>query len=133
MSGSDLSGEMKRRDLLGVDLLSLDHALNGQVRPRATHKRVMPTSDASKPVDPKCVQAVFWRRSIIKSPPIARLSWIVGARRTCRTGTRFVPQRIGPISALYQKYGYEHGVDLSESIAMCGGDIFWPANITKAA
>ncbi len=51
---------------------------------------------------------------------------------TFRTGTRFGPQGIRRISALYQKYSYEHGVDLSESLAMCDvGDIFCPANITK--
>ena len=52
---------------------------------------------------------------------------------TFRTGTRFGPQGIRRISALYQKYSYEHAVDLSESLAMCDvGDIFCPANITKA-
>ena len=51
---------------------------------------------------------------------------------TFRTGTRFGPQGIRRISALYQKYSYEHGVDLSETLAMCDvGDIFCPANITK--
>jgi hypothetical protein len=47
MNGPDPSGEIKRRELLGVDLLALDQALNGQVRPRTTHGKVMPTSDAS--------------------------------------------------------------------------------------
>jgi agmatinase len=52
---------------------------------------------------------------------------------TFRTGTRFGPQGIRRISALYQKYSYEHAVDLSESLAMCDvGDIFCPSNITKA-
>jgi agmatinase len=52
---------------------------------------------------------------------------------TFRTGTRFGPQGIRRISALYQKYSYEYGVDLSETLAMCDvGDIFCPANITKA-
>ena len=51
---------------------------------------------------------------------------------TFRTGTRFGPQGLRRISALYQKYSYEHGIDLSESLAMCDvGDIFCPANITK--
>jgi hypothetical protein len=37
------------------------------------------------------------------------------------------------ISALYQKYSYEHGIDLSESLAMCDvGDTFCPATITEA-
>jgi agmatinase len=52
---------------------------------------------------------------------------------TFRTGTRFGPQGMRRISALYQKYSFEHGIDLSESLKMCDvGDIFCPANITKA-
>jgi agmatinase len=52
---------------------------------------------------------------------------------TFRSGTRFGPQGMRRISALYQKYSYEHGLDLTESISMCDvGDIFCPANITKA-
>lgn len=52
---------------------------------------------------------------------------------TFRTGTRFGPQGIRRISALYQKYSYEHALDLGESLKMCdAGDIFCPANITKA-
>jgi agmatinase len=52
---------------------------------------------------------------------------------TFRTGTRFGPQGMRRISALYQKYSYEHGIDLGESLKMCDvGDIFCPANITKA-
>jgi len=52
---------------------------------------------------------------------------------TFRTGTRFGPQGIRRISALYQKYSYEHGIDLSETLAMCDvGDIYCPSNITKA-
>jgi agmatinase len=44
---------------------------------------------------------------------------------TFRSGTRFGPQGIRRISALYQKYSYEHAVDLSESLKMCDvGDIF---------
>jgi agmatinase len=51
---------------------------------------------------------------------------------TFRTGTRFGPQGMRRISALYQKYSYEYGVDLSETLAMCDvGDIFCPSNITK--
>lgn len=51
---------------------------------------------------------------------------------TFRTGTRFGPQGMRRISALYQKYSYEHGIDLSETLAMCDvGDIFCPADITK--
>ena len=51
---------------------------------------------------------------------------------TFRTGTRFGPQGMRRISALYQKYSFEHGIDLSETLAMCDvGDIFCPADITK--
>jgi len=51
---------------------------------------------------------------------------------TFRSGTRFGPQGMRRISALYQKYSYEHGIDLSETLAMCDvGDIFCPADITK--
>jgi agmatinase len=51
---------------------------------------------------------------------------------TFRTGTRFGPQGMRRISALYQKYSYEHGLDLGETLAMCDvGDIFCPADITK--
>jgi agmatinase len=52
---------------------------------------------------------------------------------TFRSGTRFGPQGMRRISALYQKYSFEHGIDLGETLAMCDvGDIFCPANITKA-
>jgi agmatinase len=52
---------------------------------------------------------------------------------TFRSGTRFGPQGMRRISALYQKYSYEHAIDLGESLAMCdAGDIFCPSNITKA-
>ena len=51
---------------------------------------------------------------------------------TFRSGTRFGPQGMRRISALYQKYSYEHAIDLSETLKMCDvGDIFCPANITK--
>jgi agmatinase len=51
---------------------------------------------------------------------------------TFRSGTRFGPQGMRRISALYQNYSYEHGIDLGESLAMCDvGDIFCPASITK--
>lgn len=51
---------------------------------------------------------------------------------TFRSGTRFGPQGIRRISALYQKYSYEHAIDLSETLKMCDvGDIFCPSNITK--
>lgn len=52
---------------------------------------------------------------------------------TFRTGTRFGPQGMRRISALYQKYSFEHAVDLGESLKMCDvGDVFCPANITKS-
>lgn len=52
---------------------------------------------------------------------------------TFRSGTRFGPQGMRRISSLYQKYSYEHAIDLSETLAMCDvGDIVCPANITKA-
>ena len=44
---------------------------------------------------------------------------------TYRPGTRFGPQGIRPISALYTPYNDEMGVDLREQIRLCDvGDIF---------
>lgn len=52
---------------------------------------------------------------------------------TYRSGTRFGPQGMRRISALYQSYSFDHEIDLLETLAMCdAGDIFCPANITKA-
>jgi agmatinase len=53
---------------------------------------------------------------------------------TYRAGTRFGPQAMRRISALYTPYNYEVGVDLFESLNMVDvGDIFViPANIEKA-
>ncbi len=53
---------------------------------------------------------------------------------TYRPGTRFGPQGIRRISALYTPYNFELGVDLRESITMADlGDIFTiPANIEKS-
>ena len=50
-----------------------------------------------------------------------------------RPGTRFGPQGIRKISALYTPYNYELGVDLREQMNMCdAGDVFViPANIEK--
>jgi agmatinase len=50
---------------------------------------------------------------------------------TYRSGTRFGPQGIRKISALYGSYSFELGVDLRESITMCDlGDVLTiPANI----
>ena len=52
---------------------------------------------------------------------------------TYRAGTRFGPQGIRRISALYSPYNYETGVDLREQMTLCdGGDVFTiPANIEK--
>ena len=53
---------------------------------------------------------------------------------TYRPGTRFGPQGIRRISALYTPYNFELGVDLRESITLCDvGDIFTiPANNEKS-
>eukprot|EP00931_Biecheleriopsis_adriatica_P116862 TRINITY_DN9244_c0_g1_i1.p1 TRINITY_DN9244_c0_g1~~TRINITY_DN9244_c0_g1_i1.p1 ORF type:complete len:400 (-),score=73.26 TRINITY_DN9244_c0_g1_i1:182-1381(-) len=52
---------------------------------------------------------------------------------TYRPGTRFGPQGIRKISALYSPYNFEMGVDLREQMTLCDvGDIFTiPANIEK--
>ncbi len=53
---------------------------------------------------------------------------------TYRPGTRFGPQGIRRISALYTPYNFELGVDLRESITIADiGDVFTiPANIEKS-
>ncbi|NJL00845.1 MAG: agmatinase family protein [Spirulinaceae cyanobacterium SM2_1_0] len=53
---------------------------------------------------------------------------------TYRPGTRFGPQGIRRISALYTPYNFELGVDLREQITLCDvGDIFTiPANNEKS-
>ncbi len=53
---------------------------------------------------------------------------------TYRPGTRFGPQGMRRISALYGTYSFEHGVDLRESITIADlGDVFTiPANIEKS-
>ncbi|NEP60056.1 MAG: agmatinase family protein [Symploca sp. SIO2G7] len=53
---------------------------------------------------------------------------------TYRPGTRFGPQGIRRISALYTPYNFEFGVDLREQITLCDvGDIFTiPANNEKS-
>ena len=53
---------------------------------------------------------------------------------TYRPGTRFGPQGMRKISALYGTYYFELGVDLREQVTMCDlGDVFViPANIEKA-
>lgn len=52
---------------------------------------------------------------------------------TYRPGTRFGPQGIRRISALYTPYNYEMGVDLREQMTLCDlGDVFTiPANLEK--
>jgi len=52
---------------------------------------------------------------------------------TYRPGTRFGPQGMRKISALYTPYNYEMGVDLREQLTLCDvGDVFTiPANIEK--
>lgn len=52
---------------------------------------------------------------------------------TYRPGTRFGPQGIRRISALYTPYNYEKGIDLREQMTLCDiGDVFTiPANIEK--
>ncbi len=52
---------------------------------------------------------------------------------TYRPGTRFGPQGVRKISALYTPYNYELGIDLREQMSLCDvGDVFTiPANIEK--
>jgi agmatinase len=51
---------------------------------------------------------------------------------TYRPGTRFGPQGIRRISALYTPYNFELGVDLREQITLCDvGDIFTKSPLTK--
>ena len=52
---------------------------------------------------------------------------------TYRPGTRFGPQGIRRISALYTPYNFEMGIDLREQVTLCDvGDIFTiPANNEK--
>lgn len=53
---------------------------------------------------------------------------------TYRPGTRFGPQGIRRISALYSPYNYELGVDLREQMTLCdAGDVFTiPGNLEKS-
>jgi agmatinase len=53
---------------------------------------------------------------------------------TYRAGTRFGPQGIRRISALYTPYNYERGIDLREQMSLCDtGDVFTiPANLEKS-
>ncbi len=56
------------------------------------------------------------------------------AGATYRPGTRFGPQGVRKISALYTPYNYEIGVDLREQMTLCdAGDVFTiPANLEKS-
>ncbi len=53
---------------------------------------------------------------------------------TYRPGTRFGPQGIRRISALYNPYNFEMGVDLREQMTLCdAGDVFTiPGNLEKS-
>jgi agmatinase len=53
---------------------------------------------------------------------------------TYRPGTRFGPQGLRKISALYTPYNYEMAVDLREQMTLCdAGDVFTiPANLEKS-
>jgi len=52
---------------------------------------------------------------------------------TYRAGTRFGPQGMRRISALYTPYFYELGVDLVEQVRMCDlGDVYTIGNIEKS-
>ncbi len=53
---------------------------------------------------------------------------------TYRAGTRFGPQGVRKISALYTPYNYEMAIDLREQMTLCdAGDVFTiPANIEKS-
>ncbi|MEL6267954.1 MAG: arginase family protein, partial [Pseudomonadota bacterium] len=53
---------------------------------------------------------------------------------TYRPGTRFGPQGVRKISALYTPYNYEIGVDLREQMTLCdAGDVFTiPANLENS-
>ena len=65
---------------------------------------------------------------------VAVLGVPLDAGTTYRPGTRFGPQGIRRISALYNPYNYELGVDLREQMTLCdAGDVFTiPANLEKS-
>jgi agmatinase len=65
---------------------------------------------------------------------VAMLGVPLDAGTTYRPGTRFGPQGMRQISALYGTYSFELAVDLRESITVCDlGDVFTiPANIEKS-
>jgi agmatinase len=65
---------------------------------------------------------------------VAVLGVPLDAGTTYRPGTRFGPQGMRQISALYGTYSFELGVDLRETIGICDlGDVFTiPGNIEKS-
>ncbi len=70
----------------------------------------------------------------LESPDVAFVGAPLDAGTTYRSGTRFGPEAIRSISALYSGYNFEMGVDLIESLDMVdAGDItVIPANIEKS-
>ena len=72
------------------------------------------------------------RRRPNTTPPCIGIPFDSGT--TYRPGTRFGPQGIRRISALYTPYNYELGVDLREQMTLCdAGDVFTiPANLEKS-
>ena len=88
------------------------------------------TSPASIPLSKLRMSKMFASAASTMSPFSGRRSM---AGTTYRAGTRFGPQGIRKISALYGTYSFELGVDLRESISMCDlGDVFTiPGNIEK--
>ena len=70
----------------------------------------------------------------LESPDVAFVGAPLDAGTTYRSGTRFGPEAIRSISALYSGYNFEMGVDLIESLEMVdAGDItVIPANIEKS-
>lgn len=70
----------------------------------------------------------------LESPDVAFVGAPLDAGTTFRSGTRFGPEAIRSISALYSGYNFELGVDLIESLDMVDvGDVtVIPANIEKS-
>ncbi len=70
----------------------------------------------------------------LESPDVVFVGAPLDAGTTYRSGTRFGPEAIRSISALYSGYNFEMGVDLIESLDMVdAGDItVIPANIEKS-
>ncbi|MCC6674887.1 MAG: agmatinase [Thermomicrobiales bacterium] len=70
----------------------------------------------------------------LESPDVVFVGAPLDAGTTYRSGTRFGPEAIRSISALYSGYNFEMGIDLIESLDMVdAGDItVIPANIEKS-